>query len=57
MTTTQTTEATECHACQMDARRAAGGTMTEQERNAWMMWGCTCADNGEAQEWMERVTR
>jgi hypothetical protein len=43
--------------CQTDAKAAAGEEVTEQEWTRWAMWGCTCNDNGEAMEWMNRVTR
>lgn len=50
---------TTCTACQVDAKRAAGEPITQQERNAWMMWGCTCTTEAaqDAMAWMALVTR
>lgn len=40
---------TTCPACETEAKMEAGAPVTEQERAAWMMWGCTC-EPGSADE-------
>lgn len=50
---------TECITCQIDRKRRNGETLTQQERNHWSLWGCTCEPKDEANaiEWMDLVTR
>ena len=55
--TTTATETNTCLTCELDAKREAGLELTNQERNHWMLWGCTCNNSDEAVEWMESVTR
>ena len=56
---TEATESTLCLSCQYEAKRAAGVDLTNQERNHWMMWGCTCTpeSSAEALWFMDTVTR
>lgn len=50
---------TECITCQISRKMERGEEVTQQERNHWMLWGCTCEPDAaaEAQAFMERVTR
>ena len=61
---TNTTTATKCHSCQVEARlfstdEVTRSAVTRQERNHWSLWGCTCSEESaaEAQAHMDRVTR
>ena len=48
-----------CFTCQLDELRDAGVQLTDQERNRWAMWGCTCDPEraAEAMAYFERVTQ
>lgn len=56
---TNETPNTKCTACRVDDKDAAGEEVTDRERTAWSMWGCTCTaeDEADAIAWMDRVTR
>jgi hypothetical protein len=49
---------TACHSCQV-RESVLAGTASQQDRNHWMLWGCTCSpeDQAEAVAHMDRVTR
>lgn len=50
-----------CYTCQADeqAERHGFDSMTQQQRNHWAMWGCTCTTEQaeEAQAFMNMMTR
>lgn len=50
---------TECITCQINHKMERGEEVTQQERNHWTLWGCTCEPQAEAEaiEWMDLVTR
>jgi hypothetical protein len=52
-------ESQKCRSCELDEKRERGEELTQQERNHWMMWGCTCdpQDSAEAQTYIDRVSR
>jgi hypothetical protein len=47
-----------CHSCQVE-ESVLNGTASQQDRNHWSLWGCTCTTESqdEAMEWMDMVTR
>lgn len=54
-------DSTKCLSCQAQQKmnEGRGAELTDSERNHWMLWGCTCAADvqAEALDYMDRVTR
>lgn len=48
---------TTCTTCQIEAKRNVGQELTNQERNHWMLWGCTCTDSTEAEAFITLVSQ